>query len=146
MKLILSEKALEEIVQHLEKCYPEEACGLLLGERVGEIYKVFNVYLTQNVWEKKEERGRRYAVSPREFIKAEREAEKVGFSILGIFHSHPDYPAYPSQFDRDQAWEGYIYLILSLKGGKVVERNAFLFSSAKEPRSIPIEIVKEVRP
>lgn len=145
MRVLLLERVWQEIRSHVERFYPEEACGLLLGNSLGGTYQVSKAYLTSNVWEKKEERGRRYALSPREFLKAEREAEREKLSILGIFHSHPDYPAYPSQFDQEQAWEGYLYLILGLRKGKVVEKGVFIFSPSKEIIAVPLEIVEEVR-
>uniref|UniRef100_A0A832LVK1 M67 family peptidase n=1 Tax=Caldimicrobium thiodismutans TaxID=1653476 RepID=A0A832LVK1_9BACT len=145
MRVLLLERVWQEIRSHVERFYPEEACGLLLGNSLGGTYQVFKAHLAHNVWEKQEERGRRYAINPGEFLKAEREAERENLSILGIFHSHPDYPAYPSQFDQEQAWEGYLYLILGLRKGKVVEKGVFIFSPSREIIAVPLEIVEEVR-
>lgn len=145
MKIVILKQAWRQILYHVEKFYPEEACGFLIGKFLGETYEVSKAYLASNVWEKKEEKGRRYAINPGEFLKAEREAEREKLSLLGIFHSHPDYPAYPSQFDQEQAWEGYLYLILGLRKGKVVEKGVFIFSPSKEIIAVPLEIVEEVR-
>lgn len=143
MKFILFEEQWKMIITHLEKSYPEEGCGLLLGV-FNEDYWVKKVYPMRNVWENPLERSTRYALSPKEWLKVEREAEENNLNILGIYHSHPNYPAYPSSFDLESAWEGYVYLIVEIREGKVYKARAFLINSVKAVKEVPIEIREEV--
>jgi proteasome lid subunit RPN8/RPN11 len=63
----------------------------------------------------------RYLISPEEMLAAEREARREGREILGFYHSHPDVPARPSQYDLEHAWPVYSFLIMSVKQGRAVE-------------------------
>ncbi|MFN3505064.1 MAG: Mov34/MPN/PAD-1 family protein [Caldimicrobium sp.] len=142
MKLLITAKAWKEMISHLEKAYPEEGCGLLLGIEEGT-YNVKKVYPMKNIWTNPEERKNRYALSPEDWLKVEKEASKEGLSIIGIFHSHPNYPAEPSPFDIERAWGGYIYLIVEISQGKANKVGAYVFNSYKEFTSLDIEIIKE---
>lgn len=143
MKLNMPKKVWNEIVAHLERAYPEEGCGLIIGV-LKEEYLVRKVYPMENVWENVAERKFRYALSPKEWLKIEKEIERENLSILGIYHSHPNYPPYPSSFDLNTAWEGYVYLIIEIREGKFKEMAAFLINAMKEVREIPIDIKEEV--
>ncbi len=143
MKLLIPESQWETIIRHLLEKYPEEGCGLLLG-KFNKDYLVKEAYPTENVWENKEERKRRYALSPREWLEAEKKATAKNLEILGIFHSHPNYPAYPSPFDLEMAWEGYVYLIAEIKEQSFSRARAYLINASKEIKEIPIEITKGV--
>ena len=48
----------------------------------------------------------------------DREARAAGLDIVGYYHSHPDHPSRPSDFDRDHAWPDQSYLIVAVAGGK----------------------------
>ncbi len=67
----------------------------------------------------------RYLIDPLVYMKIEREADKCGMDVLGIYHSHPDVAARPSQFDLDHAWPNFSYLIVSVVKGKAVESNSW---------------------
>jgi proteasome lid subunit RPN8/RPN11 len=75
-------------------------------------------------------------------MKIERDADKRGLQVLGIYHSHPDVAARPSQFDLDHAWPNLSYLIVSVCKGKAVETNSWLL---REDRSQfdqePVEVL-----
>src|SRR5258707_15394364 len=74
----------------------------------------------------------RYLIDPLTYVKIERDADKRGLQVLGIYHSHPDVAARPSQFDLDHAWPNLSYLIVSVCKGKAVESNSWLL---REDRS-----------
>ena len=65
-------------------------------------------------------RHNRYLITADDMLAGERSAEDLGLSILGIFHSHPDHPNQPSEFDREYAIPWYSYLITSIQAGKAV--------------------------
>ena len=126
MDVTLREAHLAEIVRHAEETYPEEACGFLLGpmpatpwgtRRVDEVRRATNVQAA--------ERSRRYVIAPEEIRRTEEELEGSRRTILGFYHSHPDHPAHPSEFDRGHAWPWYAYLVLRVERGKGREIRAF---------------------
>ena len=80
---------------------------------------------TKNVTQ--EDPSRRYLIDPSEFIEVDRWAEKRGLDIGGFYHSHPDHPPAPSEHDRSLAWEGYLYVIVSVKYGKYNESRAWIY-------------------
>jgi proteasome lid subunit RPN8/RPN11 len=97
--------------------YPDECCGFLLGRWNGDSAEVASARPVRNVRE--ENRRRRFEITPRDFAQAETHAENHGLDLLGVYHSHPDHPAEPSQYDLERALPGFLYLIVSVRKGKV---------------------------
>lgn len=92
--------------------YPYECCGLLLGLNADGVCRVTAMRQARNL---NRERARdRYELDPADYMAAEREAKAQGLQIVGIWHTHPDHPAIPSETDRAAAWPGWSYLILSV--------------------------------
>jgi len=60
----------------------------------------------------------RFSITPEDFRAAERAAREASLDVLGWYHSHPDHPARPSEFDREHAWPWYSYIIVSVAAGK----------------------------
>ncbi len=106
---------LTQIHTHLMQGYPHEACGVLLGrgDTVTEIATADNT--------RSDSAHNRYLIDPLVYMKIERNADKSGLTVLGIYHSHPDCPARPSQFDLDHAWPNLSYMIVSVVKGAVAE-------------------------
>jgi proteasome lid subunit RPN8/RPN11 len=114
--LIIPQDLLDEIHLHLEKTYPEEGVGFLFG--VDEMPReVREIFVVPNAREK-EERHHRYDVAPQDIMEADERAEKKGLSIIGVFHSHPNHPDKPSEFDRERAHPFFSYLITSVRDRK----------------------------
>ena len=61
---------------------------------------------------------RRFLVSPEDYRQSEAYARRVGADLLGFYHSHPDHPAEPSQYDLDHAWPNFSYVIVSVQAGQ----------------------------
>jgi len=118
----ISQKLLGDIHRHLESGYPNEACGVMLGKDgvITEIVSADNERVDQPASGKESARNR-YLIDPLAYMKIERAADKRGLTVLGIYHSHPDVAARPSQFDLDHAWPNFSYLIVSVCKGKAVE-------------------------
>ena len=92
--------------------YPLETCGLLIGREEGGIVEVGDVTLARNL--NTERAQDRYELDPEDFLAADARARERNRSIVGIWHSHPDHPAKPSETDRACAWEGYSYVIVAV--------------------------------
>ena len=101
---------------HGEKDYPHECCGFILGHFKDE--ESFGVEYMAATNVKDENRERRFLIDPLAYQKAEDEADERGLSVISIVHSHPDHPDQPSDFDRDHAWPGFSYIIISVQKGK----------------------------
>jgi proteasome lid subunit RPN8/RPN11 len=113
----LTSEQLNQIRKEGEVTYPYECCGLLLGHIVSDEKVVAETYTAENA---KEERAQhnRFLISPEAVRQAERYARSQKLEILGFYHSHPNAPARPSQFDLDHAWPFYSYVIVSVRDGK----------------------------
>ncbi|MFC5475186.1 M67 family metallopeptidase [Paraherbaspirillum soli] len=92
--------------------YPVETCGLLLGERNSACSTIKRVTQAKNL---SHERTRdRYLLDPQDFLAADNAARANGMEVLGIWHTHPDHPARPSEIDQAAAWPEWSYLILAV--------------------------------
>lgn len=119
--LVIPAEILTQIHTHGESSYPEEGAGLLLGtEGGGGRRRVVDVLVLSNVREEAE-RHNRYLISPQDQLRAEEEADRRELSVIGVFHSHPDHPSRPSEFDREWASSWFSYVITSVRQGRAVE-------------------------
>jgi proteasome lid subunit RPN8/RPN11 len=127
--------AFDAIQAHGSEGYPDEICGLMLGNDhvVTDVRRARNIIV---------ERSRdRYEIDPLDQIRIQREADASGLDVIGYYHSHPDHPAQASRFDTERAWAGYVYVIVSIEKGKPVDANAFVADTDGGPfHSEPLEI------
>ncbi|MDR3320233.1 MAG: M67 family metallopeptidase [Desulfovibrio sp.] len=100
-----------------EKAYPNECCGFLFGSANDDGRR--NVTRARPVKNASEdaERYHRFRIEPDAFLRATREAYAEGLDIAGFYHSHPDHPAVPSEYDREQALPCYSYIIVAVDNG-----------------------------
>lgn len=112
----IAEALVEQIRRHSAETYPEECCGGLLGERRdGDVFVRRIEPVPNRVVERRE---RRYTMDPRDYLGLERRAAEEGLAVVGIYHSHPDHPAVPSEFDREHALPYFHYLIVAVEKGR----------------------------
>ncbi len=111
MTVVLTETQAAAIGEHARETFPEECCGFLVGP-TGDPRRIREVRRATNV--ASENRARRYVIDPRETLAVEKSLQGAGLEILGFYHSHPNHPAVPSEFDRGHAWPWYSYVILSI--------------------------------
>ncbi len=106
------------IRQHGETDFPHECCGILIGA-FGEngAKQVMEVLPISNAREEEAKRNR-FLITAEEMMRGEKLAREQGLDVVGFYHSHPDHPAKPSQFDLDHAWPIYSYIIVSVMAGK----------------------------
>lgn len=117
--LQLSAELLERVREHGRATYPEECCGVMLGrfDRAAGRTEVTRLVAEENQRED-QHRHNRYLITPQSVLRADREARAEGLSIVGYYHSHPDHPSRPSDFDRDHAWPDQSYLIVAVALGE----------------------------
>ena len=111
-KLIVDATIDAEIRRHGEETYPHECCGALVGSG----NHVTATVALPNTTE--EGPRRRFMVRPSDYRVAEQKASELGGDLLGFYHSHPDHPARPSQYDLDHAWPTFAYIIVAVATGK----------------------------
>ena len=123
MNLKLSKDVLAKIHVHGEQAYPEEGAGFLLGVENGtrDVQVIFPLTNSRE----DSARHNRYLITPEDYLKAELEADKLGLSLLGVFHSHPDHPNRPSEFDCEWAQPFFSYIITSVQSGKAIESRSW---------------------
>jgi proteasome lid subunit RPN8/RPN11 len=110
--IALQAKVDAAIRAHGREAFPHECCGALLG-RDGVVSEAFALPNTTE-----EGPRRRFLVRPDDYRAAETRARDTGLELLGFYHSHPDHPARPSQYDLDHAWPSFSYVIVSVLGGR----------------------------
>ena len=121
--LRLSKDMLEKIHAHGERAYPEEGAGFLLGAENGarDVQAIFPLTNSRE----DSARHNRYLITPKDYLNAELEADRLGLSLLGVFHSHPDHPNRPSEFDCEWAQPFFSYIITSVDSGKAIESRSW---------------------
>ena len=114
--LHLTRAVYEAIRVHGEETYPHECCGALLG-RDGEAFREVRDLLP--LANRRDDSPRnRFEVTPDDVRLAEKTASEKKLELIGWYHSHPDAPARPSEYDRDHAWPWYSYIIVSVQKGE----------------------------
>jgi proteasome lid subunit RPN8/RPN11 len=128
--LIKSTKEIEKAIREFgEQEYPNECCGLLFGKINSDNSKEITEILPISNAQKEENRYNRFLITPKDMIKGELYARKHNVDIIGFYHSHPNHPAKPSQFDLDHALPVYSYIIVSVANGKADLMTSWILSS-----------------
>ncbi|MFC1959350.1 Mov34/MPN/PAD-1 family protein [Chloroflexota bacterium] len=124
MKIILPDALRNRIYEELQRAYPNEGGGFLLGQSNGRLVRIIDVTPVENIFEAGEQHHR-YAMTPQDWVRLEDEAEARGLSLVGYFHSHPDSPAIPSVYDRDHALPNFVYIITQVQDAVAVKARAW---------------------
>ena len=140
--LSLPQDLLARIHAHGEAAYPEEGAGFLLGSD-GEGRQVRAIFPLANARESAA-RNNRYLFTPADYMKGEQEAERLGLTLIGVFHSHPDHPNRPSEFDREWAQPYFSYVITSVRSGKALESRSWrLVEDRSQFEEEPIQVMTQ---
>jgi proteasome lid subunit RPN8/RPN11 len=137
--LKMSTEIAQNIRQHGAETYPHECCGALLGRDASgadgiatpggaelplrEILALFPL-----VNRREDSPHNRFSVTAEDVRDAEKAAREKKLDVVGWYHSHPNHPARPSQYDREHAWPWYSYVIVSVAGGKPEEMTSWRLS------------------
>lgn len=118
--LVVPNYLLERMNSHVEKAYPEEGAGFLIGDE-GEVKEIIAL---SNAREDGA-RQNRFLFTPEDYLHAELKAEQLGLSLIGVFHSHPDCPNVPSEYDREWAQPFFSYIITRVDDGQAVNSRSW---------------------
>ena len=129
--LRLTADLIQQIQQEGVKAYPNECCGLLVGtvnpknvERIVPMPNVFDPV----------ERYHRFTIDPLTMARVDDEASKQGRSVIGFYHSHPDHPARPSEYDRTHVppWSFYSHIIVAIEKATPAAMTCWVFNEETE--------------
>ncbi|HEY9664813.1 MAG TPA: M67 family metallopeptidase [Allocoleopsis sp.] len=161
MPLHLTNNQLQQILTHAEQTYPEECCGLLLGtwdrSQPASPKILLEVRPVQNAWSEAAagwmasvgqdhpqiDAGKRdrYWIDPQEMLTAQRYARDHQLDIIGVYHSHPDHAAIPSECDRLLAWSAYLYVIVSVQQGTAQDWRCWGLDEEQQFRSTEVIVL-----
>jgi proteasome lid subunit RPN8/RPN11 len=119
-------RALRTIREHGRRAYPEECCGALLGSNGPGGDVVASAEPIAN--SRADRRDRRFRIAPEDYLRLERRAAEEGRTLLGFYHSHPDHPAVPSEYDREHALPFFHYVVLGVASGEPGELASWVLS------------------
>ncbi len=126
--MILIEPSAEKIMnEDAVKAFPDECCGFMYGVENADGGRVVRVALPVHN-SSIENRKRRFEISPKDYLKAEKYALENDLQLLGVFHSHPDHPAVPSEHDRVAAQPWFSYIIISVLKGEVSNTRSWVLN------------------
>ncbi len=136
----ITDAHLKQIYRHAKETYPHECCGFLLGQFDDDLVRQVRAATNQN-----QDRTDRFIIAPEEFAQAQQEADDAGLDIMGVYHSHPDWPPIPSQTDMESAWEDVFYLITSVHEGMPLNSNVWRLvdEGMRRFQAVSLEIVDE---
>ncbi|MCY7376710.1 MAG: M67 family metallopeptidase [Pyrinomonadaceae bacterium] len=123
--VLIIEKLIRQIEAHGERTYPSECGGMLIGHFAADVEKsVVELLPMENAMAESEQHNR-VLITPKDVLRAEKYARSQKLDVVGYYHSHPDHPARPSQFDLDHALPVWTYIIVSVESGKAADVRAW---------------------
>ncbi len=142
MLLKLAPQHVDAIRRHAEQEYPAECCGIMLGHADGGQKVVTEVVPLTNLRHDperaqellpleqpgRESERNRFLIDPRDQLRVEKDARARQLDVLGYYHSHPDHPARPSEYDREHAWPWYSYVIIAVEQGEATDLNSWVLT------------------
>ena len=137
--LSISKELAERIRAHGAETYPHECCGALLG-RDNEPREILGLFPLIN--RRDDSPRNRFSVTAQDVLDAEKSARQQGLDVVGWYHSHPDHPARPSEYDRDHAWPWYSYIIVSVAQGQPQDMTSWRLNDDRQqfsPEGIQIQ-------
>ncbi|MFX1534848.1 MAG: Mov34/MPN/PAD-1 family protein [Promethearchaeota archaeon] len=140
MTIFIKKSEVTKIFGHGEATFPEECCGVLIGTS-NPTPRIIDARRVRNT--NSGTRNRRYNIDPQEYMSIEESIEKEGLQLLGIYHSHPDHPSRPSDFDLNHAFPNFSYMVLSVINGKAEKLTSWrLDPTTNEFQEEKIEIIE----
>lgn len=141
MPIHLTRARRREIEEHGVDAYPHECCGALLGQVEGEARVVIHNLRIDNAREEGVQHNR-FLITDQDYLRVEREAADAGLTLLGFYHSHPDHPARPSQYDLDHAFPWFSYVIVAVANAAPGDLTSWILHEDRS-RFQPEEVVAE---
>ena len=116
-KILLPKKIIDDFIRQALDEFPYECCGFLIGGSIENGIEAVEYVPAKN--SRNTNRKRRFVIDPQEYLEVENKADSQNRSLIGIVHSHPDAPDIPSEYDRNHAFAGFSYIIISTTEKKI---------------------------
>jgi len=129
--IVLSPAQYRQIEEEGARAFPNECCGILYGHDSADGRIVERLEAVLNAFDASEQ-YHRFSISAETLMRAEKSAAEHGQLVLGFYHSHPDHPARPSEYDRDHGWPFYSYVIVSIMAGKPAAMTCWVLNEQTE--------------
>jgi proteasome lid subunit RPN8/RPN11 len=152
MVLHVTQQQLDILAVHAKSAFPEECCGLLVGRllpspQLVEVHLV-EIHPTKNTWtaamvdpsDSVHSQRDRYSIDPTAILSVLKQARCRHLEIIGIYHSHPDHAAIPSECDRELAWPQYIYVIMAVNQDGVYACRAWQLDESQRFQAVALQI------
>jgi proteasome lid subunit RPN8/RPN11 len=127
-RLILTDAQKSQIEREGEAAYPNECCGAILGQDRPENGVTLRIVQKLEALKNSFEAGEqfhRFSLDPKELMQLDKRAGEAGLAVLGFYHSHPDHPARPSEYDRTHGWPYYSYVIVAIAKGAAADMTSW---------------------
>ena len=117
--ILIEQSPLEKMYADALQSFPDECCGFFFGKDLDDERLISEILVVNN--SKEGDKRRRFEISPKDYLDAERYADENGVQLLGVYHSHPNHPAIPSEHDRVAAQPYFSYIIISVKDNQIAD-------------------------
>ena len=143
MNVVLPSSIARQIEAEGVAAYPNECCGILIGKEKDGRRVVERLAPMKNAFDAGEQ-YHRFTIDPLAQIEAEKSADDAGQLVLGYYHSHPDHPAKPSEYDRTHVppWSFYSHVIVAIEKGRPAAMTAWFMDENTE-QFAPLELVRK---
>jgi proteasome lid subunit RPN8/RPN11 len=119
------------LIEDAVNTFPDECCGFLFGrEETDGTRVVIDILVVDN--SKQGDKRRRFEISPLDYMTAEQHALDHDWTLLGVYHSHPNHPAIPSEHDRVAAQPYFSYLIISVLNNEIITLRSWLLNEEQQ--------------
>ncbi len=140
--LLIEWPVLSEMLEDVES-YQSERCGFLLGFQDGDSTVIYKMLSVANIAQS--DKRTNYEISTSDYLVAERMAELAGIKLLGVYHSHVNQPAIPSEFDRQLALPNFIYIIFSVNGKRMMDIRSWQLDQENQFEESKIDYIPSSR-
>ena len=128
--LVIEPWVREKMIGDGLRTFPDECCGFIFGSETGEMRVIMDIQVVENA--KDGDKRRRFAISAQDYFNAEQYAQDRGLLLLGVYHSHPNHPAIPSEHDRKSAQPYFSYIILSIRDGSFDHLRSWILNDSEQ--------------
>ena len=122
----IAARPLEAILAHARAGHPFEVCGVLVGRADAGGVAVVEAVAVEN--RERTAPRTRYEIAPEDLLRLQREARATGRDIAGFYHSHPDHPAVPSEYDREHGLPFFHYVVVAVGAESPGEAASYVLS------------------
>ncbi len=137
--ILISTNINEKMLEDATHAFPNECCGFLFGIEKRDTRFISEILIVQN--NKEGDQRRRFEIAPKDYMKAEQFALSNHLQLLGIYHSHPNHPAVPSEHDRVAAQPFFSYVIVAVYDETILHQRSWRLNEEQqfEEEKIAIE-------